>query len=80
MTEVTARLDISVWVDCPHCDHMLDLLNETDTGGYDHNEEGHVLSQACPDGCWNEGHKSFEINDVECSNCNESFNVKELEW
>jgi len=80
METAIARLDICVWVDCPHCEHMLNLMNEDDTGGYDHNEEGAVLTQACPDGSWHEKHDNFEVCNVECSNCRNSFNVKKLEW
>ena len=75
-----ARLDIEVFVDCPHCDHMIDLMRQVDTSGYDHNEDGHVISQACPDGYWPEEHEKFEVNDVQCSQCGKTFNVKGLEW
>jgi DNA-directed RNA polymerase subunit RPC12/RpoP len=80
METVTARLDIEVFVDCPHCGFMIDLMDRQDTGGFDHNEEGAVLRQACPDGHWSEEHKEFSIDDVECSRCKVEFNVKELEW
>lgn len=80
METTTARLDIEVLVDCPHCDYLVDLMKPDDTAGYDHNEEGWVLSQACPDGHWSEEHEKFEIENVECSNCGNTFNVKGLEW
>lgn len=77
---VTARLDIGVLVICPHCDCMIDLLIERETGDYNHNEEGHILKQACPNGDWSETHEKFEVNDVKCSICGENFNVKGMEW
>jgi hypothetical protein len=80
METVTALLSIEVLVDCPHCDYMIDLMKGLDTGGYEHNEEGGVVSQACPDGCWSEKHESFSVENVKCSACGCSFNVKELEW
>lgn len=80
MKTVTARLDIEVFVDCPHCDNLIDLMREEDTGGYNHNEEGQVTSQALPSGDWSDAHKKFSIDDVECTECGGSFNVKELEW
>jgi len=76
----SARLDIEVFVDCPHCDTMIDLLDERDTSGYAHNEEGYVLSQACPNGNWSEEHKGFSVDDVKCHSCNREFNVEGLEW
>jgi hypothetical protein len=80
MKTVTARLDIEVFVDCPKCEFMIDLLKIEDTSGRDHNEEGHVLSQACPDGHWIDAHKEFEVTSVKCATCSETFNVKGLEW
>lgn len=80
MKEASARLDIEIFVNCPHCDYMIDLLREEDTSGYNHNDEGHVITQACPDGYWYEEHKKFEIDEVQCSNCSGVFNVRALEW
>ena len=80
MDTVTARLDIEIFVDCPECEYLIDILKESDTAGYDHNEEGHVLTQAFPDGSWCDKHKEFEVLHVECSHCNHEFNVKGLEW
>lgn len=77
---VSGRMEISVWVDCPHCDHYINLLDESDTDGHDHNECGHILKQTCPDGDWSESHESFEVEDVTCSECKNTFNVKDLEW
>jgi hypothetical protein len=34
MKTVTARLDIEVFVDCPECNDLIDLLKEKDTNGY----------------------------------------------
>lgn len=80
METVAARLDIAVYVNCPHCDNLIDLTDESDTDGVAHNDEGHVLKQACPDGNWMEAHREFEVEDVTCSECKKQFNVKELEW
>ncbi len=80
MKEVTARLDIEIFAHCPHCDYMVDIMDANDTDGYDHNEEGHVLSQAVPDTHWTEAHKNFEVVDITCTKCKKDFNVKGLEW
>jgi hypothetical protein len=80
MKTATARLDIEVFVDCHHSDHLIDLVKPEYTAGYDHNEEGYVLSQACPNGHWSEEHKNFEVEEVECSSCGNTFNVKGLDW
>lgn len=80
MDTVSARLDIQVYVDCPNCDNLIDLLDEADTDGVAHNEEGYVLSQACPEGQWIDGHKKFEVEDVTCTNCKHDFTVRTLEW
>ena len=80
MKTVSARLDIEIWVDCPECDNLINILDSRDTSNYDHNEEGQVLTQSCPDGSWYEAHESFEVTGVKCSLCANEFNVKELEW
>ena len=81
METVEARLDIEVFVHCPTCDYLIDLMLEEDTNGQNHNDEGHILSQACPsEGHWSEEHEKFEIDDVTGSKCKTTFIVKGLEW
>ena len=81
MKEVTADLDIQVNVDCPHCGQFINIMDEHDTNGHAHNEEGDVIKQACPDDCyWTDEHKKFSIENVTCTECQESFNVKGLDW
>jgi len=74
---VPARLDIQMFVDCPNCDFLIDLLREKDTDSYDHNDEGYLLRQMFPS---NGDHTDFICEDVTCSECLTMFNVKELEW
>jgi len=71
---VSARLDIEIFVDCPKCDYMIDLVAETDL-----NEEGWLLGQACGNGCWMDLHKAFECK-VTCPKCETEFDVKTIEW
>ena len=77
---VTARLNIEIFVDCPKCDYLIDILKASDTSDHDHNDEGHVLTQACPGGSWADKHENFEVLHIECSRCKHEFNVKGLEW
>lgn len=80
MPEVKAELHIEVFVDCPHCKTMIDLLDDTETSGYDHNEESYILNQTCPDGHWTDSHETFSVEDVKCYQCGGEFNVKGLNW
>ena len=81
MKEVRARLDIEVFVDCPHCDFMIDLRNEADTDGRCHDDCGDILRQACPsEGHWSVEHENFSADEVRCSNCKGEFNVKGMDW
>ena len=81
MKKVTrASLIIEVNVRCPHCDTPIDLLDEKETNDCDHNEEGHVVSQACPDGSWIDEHEAFEVEDVTCGQCKKSFDVRGIDW
>lgn len=77
----TAWLSIQVFVNCPRCNKPIDLMDEDDTDGHNHNEEGYVLKQACPDeGYWIDEHKNFSVEQVTCTECKETFDVKGLEW
>lgn len=81
MKTVSSRLDIQVFVDCPHCESMIDLLDKEDTNGVAHNDCGEILNQACPDkGYWSDSHKKFDLKKVECGECKKEFNVKGMEW
>jgi hypothetical protein len=81
METVEARLDIEIFVDCPKCGYLIDLMKEEDTNGRNHNEEGHLLDQACPsEGHWSDEHEKFEVKEVTCSECKANFSVKGLEW
>ena len=77
---VRGRLFIEVFVDCPHCNAVIDIMDSDETSGYDHNDEGGIIRQACPDGAWIDGHKKFEIEDVKCGYCGGLFNVRGLDW
>lgn len=79
---VSADLTIHVYVNCPHCDDFIDLLDESDTNGYNHNEEGDILRQTCPTNGnhWSDEHKTFSVDDVTCSKCKNDFNVSVLSW
>ena len=75
-----AELDVKVYVDCPHCGRRLDLMDDRDTSGVDHNDDCQVMQQACPEGSRIEAHENFEINNVKCSPCGEVFDVRGLDW
>jgi len=76
---VAARLSIEMYVDCPNseCGYLIDLLDEKDTDGYYHDDCGDLLKQMFPS---NAEHADFKCEDVTCSQCKTTFNVKELEW
>lgn len=77
MKTVSARLDIEMFVNCPNCDYMIDLLKEEDTNGFHHDDESFLLRQMFPS---HGSHDDFECEDVTCSKCKTTFNVKMLEW
>ncbi len=79
METVAATLNIEMNVECPNeeCGAYIDLLNEKETDGYDHNDDGHLLRQMFPS---NGSNRDFECEDVVCSRCKTQFDVKELEW
>ena len=72
---VSASLCIEVNVECPYCDEYLNLLNINGL-----NDEGEVMSQACPsEGLWCDAHKELEV-DFECPSCGKTVNVKGIDW
>jgi len=80
MKTAKARLDIQVFVNCPHCDALLNLLDENDTNGVAHNDCSDILKEACPSGTWSDSHDKFELDNVTCSECKGEFNVRQMEW
>ena len=76
-TTVRAHLDIEMLVNCPHCDYLIDLLNEGDTNRYCHNDDGYLIRQMFPK---NSTHEDFECEDITCGICKKKFNVRGLEW
>jgi uncharacterized protein YbaR (Trm112 family) len=77
MENVVARLRIEVLVDCPHCDTLIDLLDESDTDGVNHDDDSYIIRQVfVTDRSWVE----FELDEVTCSKCKGVFNVREVEW
>lgn len=74
---VGARLDVEIFVNCPHCDYMIDLLNERDTSNEDLNKDSALLRQVCPSVG---SHDDFECESVTCTQCESEFSVKSLEW
>ena len=79
METLSASLSISMNVTCPNdeCGSWIDLLNERDTDGTNHDEEGYLSGQVFPERAdWND----FECEEVTCSQCKTAFNVKSLEY
>lgn len=72
----SARLWIELNVDCPHCGEFIDILDPN----MGMNDEGEMLSKACPsEGQWTDEHKDFS-EEVECRVCKETFTVDGIDW
>ena len=71
---VTPTLIINLNVDCPECGNYFDLVNDTNL-----NEEGWLLDQVLPEGCWVDEHKNFECS-VTCPECSVEFDVHGVNW
>ena len=81
MKSARGSLLVELVVDCPNCDNnYINILDESETGGIDHNEDGHILRQSCPDGFWPDAHDKFEVEGVTCQECGNKFNVEGLDW
>ena len=76
MKTVEARLDIELFVECPHCENYFDLF-EYKMGRL--NEEGGLIMAACPNGIWNDEHDKFEKK-IDCPECNKEIHIKGIAW
>lgn len=56
---------------------LIDIMDESDTNGYWHGDDGYLLKQMFHP---NREHSEFDCEEVTCSNCKTTFNVKGLEW
>lgn len=76
---VAATLSVEMWVTCPNdeCENYINLLDEKDTDGYAHDDDSFLLRQMFPG---RGDHSDFECDDVTCTECKTTFNVRELEW
>ncbi len=75
---ISATLSIEVDIFCPNkeCGIYINLLNEDDTNGTAHDEDGALLKQVFHE---QHKHKIFQCNEVVCTRCKTKFNVKGLE-
>ena len=82
MSKVNASLAIQVYVNCPKCNQLIDIMDPVDTDGFDHNGDSEILRQACPvDGShWIDSHEYFAIDAVTCTECKHEFDVEGMDW
>ena len=72
---VEASLTILLYVECPYCEDIVDLL---ETPGL--NEEGQLIKKACPsDKHWSESHDDFQM-DFKCECCEKEFEIDGIGW
>jgi hypothetical protein len=73
MENTVANIWVEVNVDCPHCSHYFDLLDDS----LDHDVEKSDIMIAAFQDEW--GCKDAEI-EVKCPGCEKKFIVNEIEW
>ena len=71
-----AYLYLKVLVDCPNCRYIIDLMEEDDTSGENHDDGMFISSQVFGLSQWTD----FEVEEVKCSKCSHIFNVNGLEY
>lgn len=70
MKETRAELFVAVNLNCPHCGADIDLLNDSDTFGVDHNKGAAITSQLQKED------DDFSVESVRCTECSRMFNVR----
>lgn len=76
MKSVQANLRIELNVTCPHCEEFFDLF-ELDNGRL--NDDGSLMKNACPDGCWADIHEKFKET-ITCPECKKSIDINGIAW
>lgn len=64
---IKATLNISVDIDCPECNHTLDLL---------HNDDENIVTDAIFGNLW----EDLAGYDITCTKCGHEFLVDEIEY
>ena len=71
----TAILTIELYVECPNCENVFDLLTDTSL-----NDDGFLIRQAISDDRWAIPAEDRIECEPECPLCETVFNVRGLEW
>lgn len=71
---VQAELSVELYVECPHCTDVFDLMNYRDL-----NDDGYISKQAIPAGDWSESHDKF-VELLPCPHCGTSVLIKGIAW
>lgn len=74
---VESSLSIEINVNCPECDCLIDILNENETDGTHHDDDGFLIRQVFSH---TGSYDQFECEGVVCTKCKTEFNIKGLEW
>lgn len=77
MTKVGALLAIRLWVDCPHCNDQMDLVDSKE------NEEGSVIHYVSMMHKRHVGDRDAWKNigmEIECEHCKKQFIFDSIEW
>lgn len=78
--ETRASLTIELWVDCPNseCENYINLMDERDTDYtlHDDDDDDAFLTRQILS---NQDFEDFECNEVTCTQCKTTFDVKGLD-
>ncbi len=64
-------MNLSLFVDCPHCDEQIDLTSQT------YNDESQITRHIFSDGLWQ---KALDGEFVECEHCGKNIELGEIEY
>lgn len=71
MKKADAVIAIHVFVDCPYCENIIDLMNLQYLC-----DDGYIYSQLLGESFGKENFNEV----IECNECNQSFLVENVEW
>jgi hypothetical protein len=76
MKKVDATLSVTIDLECPHCDHSIDVFND-DEFDYWKCEGGLHFDAFEARSNWGNDNLNKE---VKCSSCHESFIIETIQW
>lgn len=76
MKTVEGRFDYQLYVECPGCNELLNVLHEKDMSGDAHDDDNALTQPLLTNKNWDD----IEVDKMKCYRCGEVFNMKGVDY